>query len=185
MASIVHISSTTQFSNLLSSSAIVVADFYADWCGPCRAIAPVYSQLSEQLSRKGLITFAKINTDEQKELSAAYSIRSLPTFLIFKNARKVEEIQGADQRRLSTAIQKIAQEASKIDSGAADAAGSSSGWQGAPLPKGYVDVTTEVDVKGLDMLNWDSTKGNARKLFGQKPNGKNSAIRSENLQSDW
>ena len=170
----VQIESTTQFSNLLSSSAIVVADFYADWCGPCKQIAPIYEQLSEQLSRPNKITFAKINTDRQQELSQAYSVRAMPTFMIFKNARKIDGIEGADPRRLSAAIKKVAEEANKIDSGADDAASSSgSHWLGASLPRGYDDVTSQVDVLGLELLNWESSKGGARALFGTgKPKGK-------------
>lgn len=163
----VHIESTTQFSNLLSSSAIVIADFYADWCGPCQQIAPVYEQLSEQLSRPNKITFAKINTDRQQELAQAYGVRAMPTFMIFKNARKVDGIEGADPRRLSAAIKNVAEEASKIDAGAEDAAGSSSDWLGATLPRGFEDVTSHVDVLGLELLNWDSSKGGPRVLFAK------------------
>lgn len=173
-AKTVHIESTTQFSNLLSSSAIVVADFYADWCGPCRQIAPIYEQLSEQLSRPNRITFTKINTDRQQELSQAYGVTAMPTFMIFKNAQKIENIQGADARRLSAAIKKVAEEANKIDSGADDAASSSgTHWRGAPLPRGYEDVTSQVSMLGLDMLNWESSKGGVRTLFAtSKPKGR-------------
>lgn len=179
----VQIQSTAQFSNLLSSSAIVVADFYADWCGPCKAIAPVYEQLSEQLSRPNKITFTKINTDKQVELVQAYGIRAMPTFMIFKNARKIEDIQGANPQKLSAAVKKVAEEAAKIDTGADDAAGSSgSTWLGASLPRGYDDATSQVDVLGLELLNWESSKGGARALFGA---GKPSGMLNESGWQDW
>lgn len=170
----VHIESTAQFSELLSRSAIVVADFYADWCGPCRQIAPVYEQLSEQLSRPDRITFTKINTDQQQELARNHGVRAMPTFMIFKHATKIEGIEGADPRRLNAAIRKVAEEATKIDAGAEDAVGSSSSavWTGLALPRGYGNVTDQVDLSGLEILNQDSDKGTARTLIAsEKPNG--------------
>lgn len=93
MSKTVQIGSPSQFSSLLSSSRIVVADckpsqhfvfsklpqltprvVYADWCGPCKAIAPLYEQLSSQLSRPDKITFTKVNTDTQKQIAQSYSI---------------------------------------------------------------------------------------------------------------
>ena len=173
MSQTVHIESTSQFSNLLSSSSIVVADFYADWCGPCKQIAPIYEQLSAQLSRPNKITFTKINTDEQQELASSYGVTAMPTFMIFKNARRTETIQGADPRRLSAAVKKLAEEASRVgmEDGGETASGSRM-WLGADLPRGYVDCTSQVDVTGLELLNWESSYGNARTLFqGSKPKG--------------
>ncbi|RMZ91675.1 hypothetical protein DV736_g1093, partial [Chaetothyriales sp. CBS 134916] len=173
MSQTVRIESTSQFSALLSSSAIVVADFHADWCGPCKQIAPIYEQLSAQLSRSGKITFTKINTDQQEELARAYGVTALPTFMIFKNARRIELIQGADPRKLSDAVKKLADEANRLggDDGG-EGASTGNGWLGASLPRGYNDVSSQVDVTGLELLNWDSSYGNARTLFqGSKPKG--------------
>jgi thioredoxin len=175
MSKTVHIASTAQFSALLGSSSIVVADFYADWCGPCKAIAPLYEQLSQQLSRPNRITFAKINTDQQQELSQAYGVRVMPTFMIFKNARKVETITGADQKKLSEAVKKLAAEASAIGEGTVNGGfgeDNSAMWLGAELPKGYRNITDEVDILGLELLNRDTQFGTARTLFGSgKPKG--------------
>ena len=171
MSKTVHIQSTSQFSALLSSSTIVVADFYADWCGPCRQIAPIYEQLSAQLSRPNQITFSKINTDEQQDLARSYGVRAMPTFMIFKNARQIDFIEGADPKRLSTAVKNLANEANRLET---DGSGSSNEgtWLGAELPRGYEDVTGQVDVTGLELLNWDSSYGNARTLFKSgKPKG--------------
>ena len=172
MAQIVHIESTQQFSSLLSSSSIVVADFYADWCGPCRQIAPIYEQLSSQLSRPNKITFTKINTDQQQELAKAYGVTAMPTFMIFKNARKIEGIVGADPKRLSAAVKRLAEEANKVESGEGSSS-SSNYWLGGTVPRGYEDVTDQVDVTGLELLNWDSSCGTARTLFdSSKPKGR-------------
>lgn len=172
MSKTVKIESTTQFSNLLSSSRIVIADFYADWCGPCKAIAPVYEQLSAQLSRPNKITFTKINTDEQQEIARAYNVTAMPTFMIFKNAQKTDTVQGANAQKLSAAIKKVAEEASKVDSGADEAGSSGGNWIGAALPRGYSDVSDQVDVMGLELLNFESSKGGPRALFATgKPKG--------------
>jgi thiol-disulfide isomerase/thioredoxin len=74
MSKTIQIASPGQLNDLLKSSRIVVADFYADWCGPCKQIAPLYEQLSTQLSRPNHITFVKVNTDTQKEIASQYGI---------------------------------------------------------------------------------------------------------------
>jgi len=172
MSKTVHIESTAQFSALLSSSTIVVADFYADWCGPCRQIAPIYEQLSAQLSRPNKITFAKVNTDQQVDLARSYGVKAMPTFMIFKNARRIEFIEGADPKRLSEVVKNLANEANKMETEEAGESSSGGTWVGAELPRGYVDITDQVDFLGLELLNWDSSHGNARKLIsGDKPRG--------------
>lgn len=174
MSKTVQIQTTSQFSSLLKSSSIVVADFYADWCGPCKQIAPIYEQLSAQLSRPDKITFAKINTDQQQELAASYGVRAMPTFKIFKNAQQIDSIEGANPQRLSAAIKKVAEEVARVDAGGVESAGSSSGkhWLGATLPRNYVDVTDQVDLLGLELLNVETAKGTARTLFKEaKPTG--------------
>ncbi|EXJ65377.1 hypothetical protein A1O7_01718 [Cladophialophora yegresii CBS 114405] len=148
MSKTVHIESTDQFSALLSSSTIVVADFYADWCGPCKQIAPIFEQLSAQLSRPNKITFAKIDTDKQQDLSRSYGVRAMPTFMVFRNARRVEFIEGADPRRLSNVVKDLANEVNKMDTGEVSGSLSGGTWLGAELPRGYVDVTSQIDVLG-------------------------------------
>ena len=99
--------------------------------------------------------------------------------MIFKNAQIVSTIRGADPRKLSEAVKKLAAEAesngSATSGGFGNAGGSGNGatWLGTALPKGYVDVTDQVDIKGLDLLNSDSELGDARTLFDQsKPSGR-------------
>ncbi|KAL8693347.1 MAG: hypothetical protein Q9218_001826 [Villophora microphyllina] len=116
----------------------------------------------------------------------------LPTFIIFKKGQAVSTIQGADLRKLSDAVQKLVAEASSDGSGGfGEASGATSGWFGLALPKGYDDVTDQVDVRGLDLLNADSDLGNARTMFDT---GKPSALTSskgkatssaEEIKKDW
>ena len=168
MSKTVEITSPAHFDHLLSSSQVVVADFYADWCGPCKAIAPIYEQLSHQLSRPNRITFTKINTDQQQQLAQAHGATALPTFMIFRNQRRTDTIKGADQKRLSEAVKKLAAEANAAGHGSdmEEGGGSGSHWLGASLPKGYRDITDQVDVLGLELLNVDSEYGTARTLLG-------------------
>jgi len=69
------------FEDTILQNPIVVIDFWAPWCGPCRSFAPVYQEASE---RHGDVVFAKVNTDEQQELAQACEIRSIPTVMIFR-----------------------------------------------------------------------------------------------------
>ncbi|KAI9794868.1 MAG: hypothetical protein M1816_002997 [Peltula sp. TS41687] len=176
MAEPLLISSTEQFNSLLSSSKIVVTDFYAEWCGPCHQIAPLYKELSSRLSRPNVITFTKVDVDKQKAIARTYEITAMPTFVIFKNAQVVSKVVGADRNMLSSAIKKLAAEADSNGDGGFSGASGDAGrnmWLGVELPKGYSDVTTEVDIKGLDLLNVDSELGSARVLFNEsKPSGK-------------
>lgn len=178
MSKTIHITSTNQFSTLLSNSSIVVADFYADWCGPCKQIAPMYEQLSQQLTRPNKISFTKINVDQQTELAGAYGVTAMPTFMVFKNARAIQTIRGADPKKLSEVVKKLANEANAIGDSATtggftESSGSGSMWLGASLPKGFRDITDQVDLQSLELLNMDSDFGGARALFAAgKPQGK-------------
>ncbi|PQE09776.1 thioredoxin protein [Rutstroemia sp. NJR-2017a BBW] len=187
MSKTVQISSPAQFSGLLKSSRIVVADFYADWCGPCKAIAPLYEQLSAQLSRPNQITFTKVNVDTQKEIAASNNVTAMPTFIIFKQGQPVEKVQGADPRKLQEIVKKLAAEAEgSSSSGFAGSSGSASGWRVGDLPKGYSDITDQVDVKGLELLNADSEFGGVRTLFeDSKPTGLQKGKAAESKTKDW
>ncbi|KAJ5287784.1 hypothetical protein N7478_003470 [Penicillium angulare] len=186
--SVINISSNEQFNNLLTSSRFVVADFYADWCGPCKAIAPVYDSLARQLTRPNHITFTKINGDEQTELAQAYSVRAYPTFIVFENGRKKQTVAGADPRQLNEVIQKLASEATKSDGAAGDVdSGAGSSWLGATVAKNYSDITDQVDAKGLELLNRDNERGEPRVLFdGGKPSGLSGKGKGKaEGKSDW
>lgn len=74
----------------------VVLDVWADWCGPCRTIAPVIEELASDLA--GQVRFAKLNSDENPATCARFNVRSLPTLLVLKGGREVDRIVGAQPK---------------------------------------------------------------------------------------
>ncbi len=74
----------------------ILVDFWAEWCGPCRMVAPVLEKLSEEYD--GRLRIGKVNVDEQSGLASKYGVQSIPTLLIFKGGRVVEQFIGATTR---------------------------------------------------------------------------------------
>ncbi|KAG9241196.1 PITH domain-containing protein [Calycina marina] len=161
----VEITSTANFAGLLKASKIVVTNFHADWCGPCKAIAPLYEQFSDKLSRPKQITFVKVNIDLQQEIAQKYNVTSVPTFMIFKQGTKVDVVTGANVPVLERMLTKLAQESEGSSDGGYGEPSGDGGWRSGELPKGYSDVTDQIDVKGLELLNADSNFGGVRVLF--------------------
>jgi thioredoxin 1 len=78
---------------LAAHSEVLMVDFWAEWCGPCRALAPVLDDLTKESA--GRITLAKVNVDENPGLAARYGIRSIPTVLFVKDGKVADQIIGA------------------------------------------------------------------------------------------
>jgi thioredoxin 1 len=84
----------TQFEReVLQSDLPVVVDFYADWCPPCRAVAPVMEQLAQEY--QGRVKVVKVNVEKEQRLAQRYQILSIPTILFFKNGEPVDGVLGA------------------------------------------------------------------------------------------
>ena len=81
---------------VLKSDIPVLVDFWAVWCGPCKAIAPTVEELAKQY--KGKVKVAKMDVDEHQQVPQQYGIRSIPTLLLFKGGRVVDTIVGAVPR---------------------------------------------------------------------------------------
>ena len=82
--------------DVLASETPVLVDFWAEWCGPCKAIGPALEEISESLGEK--IKIAKLNIDENPSTPQAYNVRGIPTLLIFKNGEVVAEKIGASPK---------------------------------------------------------------------------------------
>ena len=80
------------FQQTINDNATVIVDFWAPWCAPCRGFAPTFEAAS---AKQPDIVFAKLNTEEQQEIAGAFSIRSIPTLMIFKNGQLAATRVGA------------------------------------------------------------------------------------------
>ncbi len=86
------------FDELLRRFPAVVVDFWAEWCMPCRMIAPIVQELAE--AYRGRMVFAKLNVDENPSTASRYNIMSIPTLLVFRDGKLVDQIVGALPRSL-------------------------------------------------------------------------------------
>ncbi len=93
IAQTTHLVEQTFEETLAATRGLVMVDFWAAWCGPCRAIAPVLEELAEAL--EGRVVLLRVNVDESPALAARYRIRSIPTLLSFKEGTLVDRVVGA------------------------------------------------------------------------------------------
>ncbi|KAH7341158.1 thioredoxin-like protein [Pyrenochaeta sp. MPI-SDFR-AT-0127] len=124
------VSKPSELDSLLSSTTHVVVDFYADWCPPCRTIAPMFSKLADEHASKGQLAFAKVNVDHVNDVAKRYGISAMPTFLFFKDGKStsvavqktkrgastgatedVEKVLGADVVLLRSVVRALAEKA--------------------------------------------------------------------------
>lgn len=82
---------------ILDYTGVALVDFWAPWCGPCKMVAPIIEKLAEEYEGKAKI--AKVNTDENEDLSIRFDIMSIPTLIVFKNGQAVDKMVGANSKQ--------------------------------------------------------------------------------------
>ncbi|CCF40105.1 thioredoxin [Colletotrichum higginsianum] len=123
------VSSAAELDSVLASNSHVVVDFYADWCPPCRAIAPVFSELADKHAAEGRLAFAKVNVDHVNNVAGRYNVTAMPTFVFFRSGKPqgvevkgltprqsvvftgdglVDRLRGADRAALQAVVQALA-----------------------------------------------------------------------------
>ena len=90
--SVLKITSQNFEEEVLKSDKTVLIDFYADWCGPCNAMAPVIEELATELDGKAKV--GKINVDENPDIAVEYNVMSIPTLIVFKNGKEEKRLVG-------------------------------------------------------------------------------------------
>lgn len=95
-ANITRVTDADFTNHMHNQAGLVVVDFWAEWCGPCRMIAPVLEDLATEYGEQ--VTIAKLNVDENPETAARFGVRSIPTLLFFKGGERVDQVVGAVPR---------------------------------------------------------------------------------------
>ena len=96
-ANIITLTQENFAGEVLKSSAPVLVDFWAEWCGPCKMIGPILDELAEEYA--GRVKFGKVNIDEQQGLATEYGVRAIPTLLLFQHGQVQEQMVGLRSKR--------------------------------------------------------------------------------------
>ena len=103
--SVVYCKSAKQFQQAINSAShkATIVDFTATWCGPCKMIGPIFDSFSKKFLN---VLFAKVDVDELKDVSSSEKVSAMPSFFVYKNGKKVDELVGASKDGLQKLIEK-------------------------------------------------------------------------------
>lgn len=93
-----HLTSS-DFNDTINSGSVVLVDFWASWCGPCRMVAPIIDTIGAEMAGKAVV--AKVNVDEEEEIARTYGIMSIPSLFVFKNGKVADKMVGVPQNAKS------------------------------------------------------------------------------------
>ncbi|XP_041475156.1 thioredoxin-1-like [Lytechinus variegatus] len=104
MGEVKQIESVEDCASFLEHNSLAVIDFYADWCGPCKMIAPKVKELA---LANASVKFGKVNVDDAEEVAQKYEVSAMPTFILFKDGKKFDTIVGANEAKLREGVEKL------------------------------------------------------------------------------
>lgn len=161
----------------------MVVDFTAAWCGPCKALAPLYEKLSAKYGSR--MTFLKVDVDQNQEIAREYEIRAMPTFVFYAKGKEVDRVQGADPSKLENLIQKyqdlqptFAGMGRKLSDAPSPSAAPSATAETPPAAVDESKPTTTLQIRTADgsrllaKFNMDSTVGELRSHIRHAGGGK-------------
>jgi thioredoxin 1 len=106
-ANIVQLTQENFEQEVLQSSKPILVDFWAEWCGPCKALGPILDELAQEYD--GRVRIGKVNIDEHQSLAAQYGIHSIPTLLLFQQGQVADQIVGLRSKRdLKASVERVA-----------------------------------------------------------------------------
>jgi thioredoxin 1 len=98
------VKSQQEFNTILAANQLVIVDFTASWCGPCKMIAPIFEQFAAE---NPSIKFTKVDVDEQSTISQAEGITAMPTFIAYLNGKRFKDLRGADKNGLEDLVKQL------------------------------------------------------------------------------
>ncbi|KAH8653837.1 thioredoxin-like protein [Xylariales sp. PMI_506] len=112
---ITTVTSAAEFDKLLKENKYVVTDFHASWCGPCKAMSPLFSKHAAAHHKPGTVAFAEVDVDAVPDVAARYRVTTIPTFLFVRDGEAYDELRTASPPKLQNLVSELVAEVAKAD----------------------------------------------------------------------